>query len=412
MKLTKRVIDGLGPVTRDTFYWDDDLPGFGLRCRPSGKRTFVVQFRVGGGRGGKLRRMNLGAYGFLTLDQARAQAKRHLAKASLGEDPGQIREEKRKIVTVNQLLEIWEREGVITNRRTGAPRAAHNIAGELGMVEAHIRPLLGKLELPKLTKADIEKARRAIATGATATTKPGRLRGRIRVVGGEGTATRTIRLLSSILSFAEDRGMISANPARGVKLAPGRKLNRFLSPDEIRRLGVVLRAPQPTLGMETAAKAIELLMLTGARRQEIVGLRWHEVDLTFGVLRLEASKTGAKIVPLASTAVARLEAIRAEPDADPVWVFPNARGDGPYKGIGRAWDRFREQAGLSGVRLHDLRHTFASVGAGQGVGLTLIGGILGHSQASTTQRYAHLADDPLRRAVETIAGDIAAKLEQ
>ncbi len=412
MKLTKKAIDGLGPVSKDTIFWDEDLAHFGLRCRPSGKRVFVVQFRVGGGRGGKLRRMTLGAYGVMTLDQARAEAKKHLAKASLGEDPARVREEKRSVVTVNQLLETWTREGVVTNRRTGAPRSAHNIAGELGVVEAHIRPLLGKMEVAKLTKADVEKARRAIATGATATTKVGRLRGRVRVVGGEGTATRTIRLLSSILSFAEDRGMIATNPARGVKLTPDRKLNRFLSPVEIRRLGAVLRAPQPTAGMETAVKIIELLMLTGARRQEISALKWTEVDFTFSVLRLEASKTGAKIVPLAGAALARLEAIRGEPDADPVWVFPNARGDGPYDGVGRAWDRLRAQADLDGVRLHDLRHTFASVGAGQGVGLTLIGGLLGHTQASTTQRYAHLADHPLRQAAEKIADDIAANLKE
>jgi integrase len=164
--------------------------------------------------------------------------------------------------------------------------------------------------------------------------------------------------------------------------------------------------------METAVKIIELLMLTGARRQEISGLRWSEVDFAFSVLRLETSKTGAKIVPLASAALACLEAIHGEPDADPVWVFPNARGDGPYDGVGRAWDRLRAQAGLEGVRLHDLRHTFASVGAGQGVGLALIGGLLGHTQASTTQRYAHLADDPLRRAAEKIADDIAANLKE
>lgn len=412
MKLTKRTIDAIGEVDKETLIWDDELPGFGLRCWPSGRRVFFVQYRVGGVRTGRQRRLRLGAYGLLTLDQARAEAKRVLSKAALGEDASAVRSERKKVVTVADLLEIWTREGVITNRRTGAPRTAHNIAGELGMVEAHIRPLLGKVELSKLTRADIERARRAIATGATATTKPGRLRGRIRVTGGEGTATRTIRLLSSILAFAEDRGMIEANPARGVKLAPGRKLNRFLSPDEIRRLGAVLRVPQPTPGMETAVKAIELLMLTGARRQEIVGLKWSEVDLAFGVLRLETSKTGAKIVPLAGAAVARLEALRAEPNADPVWVFPNARGDGPYDGIGRVWGRLRAQAGLSGVRLHDLRHTFASVGAGQGVGLTLIGGILGHSQASTTQRYAHLADDSLRQAVEKIAGDIAEKLDE
>lgn len=379
MKLSKRAIDALGVITQETLLWDDDLPGFGLRCWPSGRRVFFVQYRIGGVRNGPQRRLRLGVYGVLTLDQARAEAKRVLAKAALGEDPSNARSERKKSMTVSNLLDLWAQEGVVTNRRTGEPRSAHNIAGELGLVEAHIRPLLGKVDLAKLTRTDVEKARRAIANGATATNKPGRLRGRIRVVGGEGTATRTIRLLSSILSFAEDRGMIASNPARGVKLTPERRLNRFLSPLEIRRLGAVLRLPQPTSGMQTAVKIIELLMLTGARRQEIAALKWREVDFEFRVLRLEASKTGAKIVPLAAAAFARLEALRAETDADPVWVFPNAFGDGPYDGIGRAWDRLRAQAKLEDVRLHDLRHTFASVGAGQGVGLTLIGGLLGHS---------------------------------
>lgn len=410
MKLSKRAIDALGGVQQETLIWDEDLPGFGLRCWPSGRRVFFVQYRVGGGRNGTQRRLRLGVYGVITLDKARVEAKKILARAALGEDPVAAKNARKKPTLFNDLLGLWEREGLPTSRRTGARRSARNLANEMGMVEAHLRPLMGAVELSKITRADIERVRRAIADGKTSALKHGKLRGRIRVRGGDGTAVRTIRLLSSILSFAEERGMIAVNPARGVKLATSMKIERFLSHDEMRRLGETLRALQPTRGLEIAAKAVELLLLTGARRQEIVGLRWEEVDLEFGMLRLKTSKTGQKTILLPAPALARLREWRDEADRDLIWVFPSTRTDGHFDGVGRAWDRFRHQAGLKGVRLHDLRHTFASVGASSGIGLPLIGGLLGHSQASTTQRYAHLADNPLRTAADKIGSEIAKAL--
>jgi integrase len=195
-----------------------------------------------------------------------------------------------------------------------------------------------------------------------------------------------------------------------VRLAPSGQRHRYLTPAEIRRLGEVLDRPadRPTAG--TAAIVIRLLILTGARRSEIEGLKWSEVDFQFGMLRKETSKTGAKIIPLARPAMHILEEQRQWASGNQLWVFPAQKGDGHFDGLSKEWRRVRRAAGIADVRIHDLRHTFASFGAGGGIGLPLIGGILGHRQASTTQRYAHLADTPLRAAADVIGSEIAASL--
>ena len=205
-------------------------------------------------------------------------------------------------------------------------------------------------------------------------------------------------------------GLIASNPALGVKLAPGGQRHRYLSPEELRRLGAVLDQPTNSQAAATAATIIRLLILTGARRGEIEGLKWSEVDFQFGMLRKETSKTGAKVIPLARAALQILEDQRQWASENQVWVFPGQRGEGHFDSLNKEWSRIRIAAGISDVRLHDLRHTYASFGAAGGVGLPLIGGILGHRQASTTQRYAHLADTPLRAAANVIAGEIAASL--
>lgn len=155
---------------------------------------------------------------------------------------------------------------------------------------------------------------------------------------------------------------------------------------------------------------IRLLILTGARRGEIEGLKWSEVDFQYGMLRKATSKTGAKIIPLARAAIHILEEQRRWASDNQLWVFPAQKGDGHFDGLSKEWRRIRHAAGIGDVRIHDLRHTFASFGASGGIGLPLIGGILGHRQASTTQRYAHLADTPLRRAADEIGRMIAATL--
>jgi len=411
LKLIKRSIDALPTPATTRIVYDDDLSGFGLRLLPTGRRVFIAHYRVGGGRTGRQRKVTLGVYGKITAEEARTKAKDVLANAHLGADFAEERDKVRESQTVSQLIDAWAKDGVLTNRRTGARRKQANIDNEIALANHHIRPMIGGRTVDSLIKGDIQRLRNQIANGETKTKRKGRKRGLIKVTGGEGTATRTIRLFSSILSYAVDMGVIERNPALGVRLAPGGQRHRFLSPEELRRLGGVLDQPVSSLTAGTAATIIRLLILTGARRGEIEGLKWSEVDFNFGMLRKKTSKTGAKVIPLARVAVEILGEQRRWVDRSQIWVFPAYRGEGHFDGLNKEWHRIRKLAGIEDVRIHDLRHTFASVGAGGGVGLPLIGGILGHRQASTTQRYAHLADGPLRTAADLIGSELAAALD-
>lgn len=410
MKLIKRNIDALPTPATTRIVYDDELSGFGLRLLPTGRRVFIAHYRVGGGRTGRQRKVTLGVYGKITAEEARTKAKDILANAHLGADFAEERDKVRESQTVSQLIDAWAKDGVLTNRRTGARRKQVNIDNEIALANHHIRRLLGSRTVDSLVKGDIQRLRTQISSGETRTKRKGRKRGLIKVTGGEGTAVRTVRLFSSILSYAVDGGIIERNPALGVKLPPTGRRHRYLSPKEVRSLGEVLNRPAASETAATAAVIIKLLILTGARRSEIEALKWSEVDLRFGMLRKETSKTGAKIIPLARAALLILENERQWTSGNEVWVFPGQKGEGPFDGLGKEWTKVRKLAGIPDVRIHDLRHTFASFGASGGVGLPLIGGILGHSQASTTQRYAHLADTPLRAAANVIGSEIAASL--
>lgn len=408
VKLTKRTVDASAPGAAERFVWDNELAGFGLRVWPSGRKAFVAQYRLHGGRGGRQRRVTIGTFPAMPVDAARARAAEVLAKARLGTDSAGERDKARTADTVADLVDLWLAEAAHVNRRTGATRSASSLAGERGRVDAHVRPLLGRKRLVDLTRADVERFRDAVARGATKGERPTKLRGRARVRGGTGTATRTVRLLSSICAFGVDRGLLSDNPCKGVRLAPVKAMNRFLSGAELQRLGAALEAAAADGAHPHGLNIVRLLALTGARRSEIASLRWGEVDVEHGCLRLAASKTGAKVIPLAPAALAILEALDRQKGSD--WVFPASRGDGHFVNVGKLWEDVRARAGLEGVRLHDLRHTFASFGAAGGFGLPVIGALLGHKQVSTTARYAHLTDDPVKRAAERIGGEIGAAL--
>jgi integrase len=410
VKLIKRNIEALSAPKQTRIVFDEELPGFGLRITPAGKKTFVVQYRVGGGRAGRQRRVTVGAFGKITPEDARTEAKKILARAHLGDDFADQRDKTRNSRTVSELIDEWSKGGALINRRTGTRRQQVNINNDIALANHHLKPLIGNRTLDSLSKGDIQQLRNRIAGGDTKTTRKGRLRGKIKVTGGEGTATRTIRLFSSILSYAVDMELIERNPALGIRLPPSGQRHRYLTPDELRRLGEILEQPAASATAGTAATILRLLLLTGARRGEIEGLKWSEVDFNFGMLRKKTSKTGAKVIPLARVAVEILEEQRRWVDRSQLWVFPAARGDAHFDGLNKEWFRIRKLAGIEDVHIHDLRHTFASVGAGGGVGLPLIGGILGHRQASTTQRYAHLADGPLRTAADLIGSELAAAL--
>lgn len=234
-------------------------------------------------------------------------------------------------------------------------------------------------------------------------------RGRAIVDGGPGTAARSLAVLGAMLEWAAhpDRKLIPANPAKGVKLLKSGKRERFLSEAELAKLGDALAAMEAEHQLSaTATAAIRLLLLSGCRKAEILTLRWEWVDIERRVLRLPDSKTGPKVVPLAAAAIKLLTELPRGGD----YVLPAAKGAGHYTGLQKDWERVRARAGIGGVRIHDLRHSFASFAVADGNSLYLIGKVLGHKQARTTEIYAHLADDPIRAVADRTAARIAAAM--
>jgi integrase len=383
-------------------YWDVDHAGFGLRVEPSGSKTFLVRYRPGGGRKAPKRFLTIGRYGKLTPDEGRAEARKVLSASELGLDPAAERLRKRKEMSVSGLCDLYLEMGVETKKPL-------TVAGDRGRIDRHIKPLIGSKRAFEVTTADVERLMKDIAAGKTrADFKTGRSRSRVIVRGGKGAATRTVGLLGGIFSFAQRQGIRADNPCRGVRRYPDKASERFLSPAEIANLGAVLSKVELQGANSSAVNIIRLLAMTGARRNEIAGLRWDEVDLDRACLRLKDSKTGAKVIQLGAAPILLLSGLK--PTNSSTYVFPATSGTSHFQGIKRVWQAVRKEAGFPDLRLHDLRHSFASIGLASGDTLSLIGALLGHSNARTTGRYAHLADDPKKNAANRISGEIARAL--
>jgi integrase len=438
VKLTKRALDGIRPQATRTYWYDTDLKGFGLKIEASGAMTWILEYRPGaGGRSVTKRRLTLGKVGSLTPEQARELAKSTLVRVHRGEDPAALKAEAKAAKTLAELCDVYladaERGNVISKR--GVPKKASTLAVDRGRIARHIKPLLGKKFVRDVTKADVERFLRDVAGGKTAVDEKTKKRGRAIVTGGRGTATRTVRLLGGIFSYAVDLGLRVDNPTRGVsKYADGHGA-RFLSTEELARLGAALREGE-TVGLPWstnpdrlgarylprkeedrrsvigthAAAAIRLLILTGCRLREILTLQWAHVDLERGLLHLPDSKTGAKVVILAAPA---LEVLASVPRIDGCPYVIAGEGATKHRSdLKRPWALLTRAAGLAGVRIHDLRHTFASHGAGAGMGLAIVGRLLGHADVKTTNRYSHFDADPLRRAANAVGSTLAAALDR
>jgi integrase len=315
-------------------------------------------------------------------------------------------------VTIKDLCQLWQDKAALRSRQrgrlAGQLRDPKNIAIDVGRINAHVLPLIGKVRLSELSPAVIARFRDAIARGDTAQETKTRPRGVRRVRGGEGTASRTLRLLSSILSFGVREGYLPANPALGVEKTPDRSMERFLSPEEMRRLGEALMKLEAAKAPVSGLSIIRMLALSGARKGEIEQLRWTEVDLTTGFLRLAGSKTGAKLIPITGPMRAILEQCALQGSSG--YVFASSGSETYFQGTPKLWLRVRSLAGLNDVRLHDLRHSAASFGLAGGLGLEVIGKLLGHADVKTTRRYAHLSEGHVRAAAEAMAGGIAGLL--
>ncbi|WIJ24983.1 tyrosine-type recombinase/integrase [Devosia sp. RR2S18] len=402
-KLTKSIVDRAELKDRQYTIWCSDLKGFGVYIYPTGKRTYFVDYRAEAGR----RRMTIGSHGAITTDQARKLAIETMGGVVLQrDDPLLERKTRRKSLTVAQLCDQYittAQQGLILGKG-GRPKKASTLATDLGRIERHIKPLLGRKLVIDLRQADVTRFVRDVTAGKTAAVeKTGRLRGKAVVEGGAGTASRTTGLLGGILSYAVGEGIIESNPARGVKRPADNKKERRLSAAEYRELGKALEAAEGELWQVRAG--IWLLALTGCRISEIARLRWSEVDLGNQVLRLGDTKTGASIRPLGNAAVSYFERLpKAEGSS---WVLPGARSaDGHFGGLPGAIERMAAKAKVEGLTAHVLRHSFASIAGDLDYSEATIGTIIGHAGHTITSRYVHRLDTVLIAAANRISAEV------
>jgi integrase len=406
-KITKEFIDKLAAKGREFFEWDAEVRGFGVRVMKSGRMSFIVQYKT---PQGATRRMVIGQVGALTPDQARKLAKARLAEVEQGRDPSAQRHEARTALTVDELcgqyLEAARAGLVLTRFRK--PKRPRTIYDDEGRVLRHIKPLIGNLVAanPPLTAAVVQRMADAIAAGKTAGTFKTKSRGVAKVAGAAAAAARTVELLGGIWSWAERRGLVSGpNPARGVEKHKCDAKERFLSPDELARLGAVLREQEAT--HPAAVAALRLIAFTGLRREEACGLRWREIDATAGCLRLEATETGRSMRPIGQPALSLFEALSRGASE---WVFPNRDDTGSADLKKRIAELF-DKAGLADARAHDLRRSFATVAADEGYGDATIGELLGHARRGVTAvHYIRRPDAALIAAADRVASRIAAAM--
>jgi integrase len=407
-KLTKRFLDTLKPhADRDLFVWDSELRGFGLRMKPSGAASFLVQYRTPQGR---TRRLAFARAGTLTPDEARTKAKRLLAETEAGGDPSAQRHEAREALTVAELCDRYleaARASLVTTR-FGQAKKSSTIAIDEGRISRHIVPLLGARVAGSLTRHDVQRMADDIAAGKTAATIKTKPRGVARVTGGAGNATRIVGLLGGVWTWAEKRGFVAgANPCHRLELRADRAEDRVLSAEELPRLGAVLR--QRAVEAQMACAALRLIALTGLRRGEAYGLRWSEVDLDGSCLRLADSKTGRSMRAIGHAAV---EHLRSLPRLHDELVFPNRPGSGPAD-LKKQISALFDAAGLHDARGHDLRRTFASLAADEGYGDATIGELLGHARRGVTARhYIRRPDAALVAAADRVAERIAASIDE
>lgn len=396
MRLTKTAVERLEATGKRYEVRDDDLPGFLVRVGTDGSKSFYLMYRAGKGRTAPKKRLHLGAFPKITVEQARELAKEKAAAITLGADPAATLQGEKTALSIAEALDVFQKEYVVKLKPS-------TIAFYGVVIEKHLKPALGKLRTKTVGYADVARFHAAMKE------KP-------------YMGNRCIAVVSVFLNWCELHGYRdkNSNPCKEIRLYKEHKRQEFMGATELAILGETLERMERTWherqatkekrtseGIDTitpqAAAAIRLLMFTGARRGEVLALKWAHVDLDMGIARLPDSKTGFKVLQLPAPAVAVLKGLPQISD----YVFPADSASGHMVNIKKAWADVLKQSKLTGWRIHDLRHAFASMMVNSGASLPIVGKILGHTQTSTTQRYAHLEENPARKAAEAAAAKIA-----
>ena len=411
-KLTKRVVDAAEPTGKRHEIWDSELSGFGLRIEESGKKTFFVRYRVGGGRRATRRNMTIGTYGAVTPEEARGEAKKILGQVANGHDPADVRNARRREMTLGELVDFYEEKGCVIQRglRQGQPMKPMTKRQTLKRLRNHVVPLLGCKRISDVRPKDVEQLARDISAGKTKKDEKTGLRTRVIVRGGEGAGRKVVRDLSAVFTFAQRHELRLDNPcAHAAVNKVDNKRKRYLTLEEVQRLGKALRQLEQEGANPKAINIARLWALTGFRRNEAAGLKREEVDFGRGGVRLIDSKEGESIRPLEAPALALLRSLPAK-DKSP-YFFPAERGKGFYVGTKRIWPKAIQLARLAGITPHTLRHTLGSTAVSYGESLKMAGAILGHATSAATEVYAHLQHDPSKRVADRVSGMISAALD-
>jgi len=405
-KITKTVVDTLAvPASGQTFVWDGEIKGFGVRAGSTGLKSFVLQYRSPDGR---LRRHAFGRFPVFNVDAARKEAIRLLASVSDGVDPAEVKEAKRTAPIVADVCDWYVTEalaGRLIGRRR-LPIKPSTIAGDKTRIEQHIKPLIGSRKVAALKLCDIEMLQADIAAGKSSKDKRG---GRGRTTsGGMGAASRTISTFHSLLEHAVRMGMIDANPARGVRRVASGKRTRRLSAVELIRFGEAMRLAGERDENPTGLAAVRLIAMTGFRLAEAQELERAWIDGDAGAVHFTDTKSGAQVRVLGRSAQDLLEGL-PERDGNP-FVFPSDDGFSHYKQVPDVILRLCHAARIEGVTAHTLRHTFGSVAGDLGFSEVTIAMLLGHGKRGVTQGYIHI-DEGLRVAADRVSAKVADLLD-
>jgi len=406
-KLIKRAVDAFTPpATGQAFLWDGELRGFGVRATPSGLKSFILQYRNAEGRS---RRLVIGRYGVLTVEQARDQAKIKLGVIADGHDPAEDNALSRQAVTVTELCDWYLAEaedGRILGRRN-RPIKTSTLHMDRSRIETHIKPLLGRRHVRALKLVDIEEMQANIAAGKTAKQQQAKRGG--TPAGGIGVAARTVSTLHSLFAHAVRHDVIASNPAEGVRKLAGKRKERRLSRAEIQRLGEAMRTAERNGEHPTGLAAVRLMLLTGFRISEALGLQWSWLNADKGYVHFPDTKSDGQfraIGKVAATLAATVPRRKSNPH-----LFPSDTGGRQFTAASSTLRRLCLIAKLDDVTPHTLRHTFGSVAGDLGFSELTIAALLGHAARGVTQGYVHI-DDALRLAADHVSAEIAMLLDE